>query len=168
MKLCEITQNKIQPKIHMTSMSKYMLPYREKYHFDLKIEFREFMSSNEDIEFIKKFVTEVWVNRDSSKVEQYYDKDFVGILNGEETFDLADVFKRIEYSQNKFEKNEVEFLDIFTITTGLIGAKINMHRIDTNKEKKIPILLVIKTANNKISRLWLFTDLNYRYKNWDT
>lgn len=127
----------------------------------------ESMNSNEDIAFIKKFITEVWVNRESNKIEQYYDMDFVGTLNGDETFNLTDVFKRIEYSKNNFEKNEVEFLDIFPITKGLIGAKINMHRITENIEQKIPILLVVKKNNNKISRLWLFTELDYRYKDWD-
>lgn len=118
--------------------------------------------------FVKNFVVEVWCDRNKSKVEHYYDENFTGFLNGSEIFNFSDVLKRIDYSKENFEKNDAEFHDIFIVSKDLIGARLTMHRIDRNKEaKSVPVLLVIEVHADKIQRLWLFTDLDYRYKDWN-
>lgn len=116
--------------------------------------------------FVKTFVNEVWCERNKEKVEQYYDKSFIGFLNSSESFNYEDVLRRIDYSKANFEKNTAEFHDVFIVADNLIGARLSMHRTDQQKsEKVVPILLVLQLQDEKIQRLWLFTDLNYRYKN---
>lgn len=119
--------------------------------------------------FIKDFITEAWCNQDSNSISKHYTKDFIGVLNGQETFNYDDLFKRVEFSKQSFAKNEAKFHETFVISKNRIGSKVSMHRLDyQNHATQVNIFMVVELSANKVSKIWLFTDQDYAYKDWQS
>jgi len=117
--------------------------------------------------FVKKFITEVWCEQNINKIAEHYTLDFVGLLNGSETFNYNDLIKRVEFSKKSFAKNNAEFHDTFVISETRIGARVSMHRLDFGgNESHVNIFMVIELAIDKVQKIWLFTDQDYKYKSW--
>ncbi len=118
--------------------------------------------------FVKTLITEVWCEQNADKIPEHYTHDFVGIMNGDETFDYDDLFKRVTLSKKSFVENKAEFHDVFVISENRIGARVSMHRQDfKDQTSHVNICMIIEIKANKVKRIWLFTDQTYRYKGWE-
>lgn len=118
--------------------------------------------------FVKSFIAEVWCEQNADKIPEHYTSDFIGYMNGNEIFYYDDLIERVKLSKKSFKTNVAEFHDIFIISKILIGARVSMKRFgfDDNKSN-VNICMIIEVLGNKVKKIWLFTDQDYKYKGWE-
>lgn len=126
------------------------------------------LTQQEAEKFVKLFITEVWCEQNADKISEHYTKDFIGYMNGDEVFYYDDLFERIKLSKKSFKTNAAEFHDVFIISKTIIGARVAMNRVGIDgNESHVNICMIIELLENKVKKIWLFTDQYYKYKGWE-
>lgn len=98
---------------------------------------------------------DLWVKFDASKVDKYYNSDFVG-YEGNAKFDLAAMKKDIEVSGQKYKDASCHF-DHMVIDDDYVAARLTYTVTDkaSNKQKTSYGIGIWHMKHDKVSEAWL-------------